>query len=239
MDPSVGPSRTVHRDARSCDSCECLLKKILHRIALGLALPARIRSAIYAIVSRKIISGNQASFEEVSARSLIDHSALMFGLSSRFSQRARGRAAVVSRSSQGMTLQLRRDLSSISDCAFSAAGPKELSMLRGMPTTIARTVCSVTSSAMRSQGSLCDIYRFQRMRQHAEFVTQRNSHASFTRIDSENASSFHLKIPHHKPKLRNNMSFISFDKFGDNLPVTGIVALSSRGRFRRGPADRR
>jgi hypothetical protein len=64
------------------------------------------------------------------------------------------------------------------------------------------------------------------MRQHAEFVTQRNSHASFTRIDSENASSFHLKIPHHKPKLRNNMSFISFDKFGDNLPVTGIVALS-------------
>jgi len=35
-----------------------------------------------------------------------------------------------------------------------------------------------------------------------------------------------LKIPHHKPTLRNNMSSISFDKFVDNLPVTGIVALS-------------
>ena len=42
------------------------------------------------------------------------------------------------------------------------------------------------------------------------------------------ASVFHfqLKIPHHKPTLRNNMSSISYGKFGDTLPMTSIVALS-------------
>ena len=66
------------------------------------------------------------------------------------------------------------------------------------------------------------------MCQHAEIVAYSNSHTSFAWIDSENAPVFHfqLKIPHHKPTLRNNMSSISFDKFVDNLPVTGIVALS-------------
>jgi hypothetical protein len=69
---------------------------------------------------------------------------------------------------------------------------------------------------------------FQRMREHAEIVADRNSHTSFAGINSENTPCFHfqLKIPHHKPRLRNNMSFLSFDKFGDNLPVTGIVAFS-------------
>ena len=68
----------------------------------------------------------------------------------------------------------------------------------------------------------------ERVRQHPEIVADGNSHAGFAGIDSENATDFHfqLKIPHHKPTLRNNMSSISFDKFGDNLPVTGIVALS-------------
>jgi hypothetical protein len=69
---------------------------------------------------------------------------------------------------------------------------------------------------------------FKGMRQHAEVVAYRNPDTGFAWIDSENAPVFHfqLKIPHHKPTLRNNMSSISFDKFVDNLPVTGIVALS-------------
>jgi len=66
------------------------------------------------------------------------------------------------------------------------------------------------------------------MRQHAKIVAQSHSYTGFARIDAENTSGFHfqLKIPHHKPTLRNNMSSISFGKFVDNLPMTGIVALS-------------
>jgi hypothetical protein len=66
------------------------------------------------------------------------------------------------------------------------------------------------------------------MGQHAEVVAHRDSHANVAWIDSENALACHflLKIPHHKPTLRNKMSSISFDKFGDNLPVTGLVAFS-------------
>ncbi len=76
--------------------------------------------------------------------------------------------------------------------------------------------------------TLRNVNGFKRMCQHAEIVADSNSHTGFAGIYSENAPDFHfqLKIPHHKPTLRNIMSSISFDKFGDNLPVTGIVALS-------------
>jgi hypothetical protein len=159
--------------------------------------------------------------------SLIDHGALMFGLSSRFPQCSgrrdscqtlvpRDDAAVEPRSkpiNQGLSLLSRRAQRIIhvarhadNDCVYGI-------LRHQLGDAIARI-------------NLGDVNRFQRMRQDAELVTHSNSHTTFTRIDSENASSFHLKIPHHKPKLRNNMSSISFDKFGDNLPVTGIVALS-------------
>jgi hypothetical protein len=66
------------------------------------------------------------------------------------------------------------------------------------------------------------------MRQQAEIIAYRHSHPNLAGIDSENSPGFHLqlKIPHHKTRFRNKMSSISLDKFGDNLPVTGIVALS-------------
>jgi hypothetical protein len=66
------------------------------------------------------------------------------------------------------------------------------------------------------------------MCQQPEIVADCHSHTSLAKIDAKNASSCHfqLKIPHHKPTLRNNMSSISYGKFGDTLPVTSMIALS-------------
>ncbi len=72
------------------------------------------------------------------------------------------------------------------------------------------------------------INRLERMSQQAKIVAHRHADAGLARINAEKVSVFHfqLKIPHHKPTLRNNMSSISYGKFGDTLPMTGIVALS-------------
>jgi len=68
----------------------------------------------------------------------------------------------------------------------------------------------------------------ERVRQQPEIVAEGHSHPSYAKIDAKNASTCHfqLKIPHHKPTLRNNMSSISYGKLGDNLPVTSLIALS-------------
>ena len=68
---------------------------------------------------------------------------------------------------------------------------------------------------------------FERMSEQPEIVTYRHTRPDVAGINSQNSLDFHfeLKIPHHKPTLRN-MSSISLEKFGDNLPVTGIMALS-------------
>jgi hypothetical protein len=65
-------------------------------------------------------------------------------------------------------------------------------------------------------------------REQPEIVAECHSDSSLAEIDAKNTSTCHfqLKIPHHKPTLRNNMSSISYGKFGDNLPMTGIIALS-------------
>jgi hypothetical protein len=66
------------------------------------------------------------------------------------------------------------------------------------------------------------------MREQPEIVAECHSYPSLARIDTKNAFTCHfrLKIPHHKPTLRNNMSSISYGKFGDNLPATSMIALS-------------
>jgi hypothetical protein len=68
----------------------------------------------------------------------------------------------------------------------------------------------------------------ERMREQSKIVAECHSDPSLARIDAKNASTCHfqLKIPHHKPTLRNNMSSISYGKFGENLPVTSMIALS-------------
>jgi hypothetical protein len=66
------------------------------------------------------------------------------------------------------------------------------------------------------------------MGKHPQFVAQGDPHPHVAGINAEKSFRFHfeLKIPHHKPTVRNIMSSVSLEKFGENLPVTGIIALS-------------
>jgi hypothetical protein len=66
------------------------------------------------------------------------------------------------------------------------------------------------------------------VREHPEVIAQGHAHPGVAGVHTKKSSVFHfeLKIPHHKPTVGNIMSPVSLEKFGENLPVTGIVALS-------------
>ncbi len=118
---------------------------------------------------------------------------------------------------------------SINSRAFSAAGPNEPSIFRGMPDD--NCLDALFTSQLRD--ALAGIAPrhidgLERVREQPEIVAECHSHPSLAEIDAKNTSTCHfqLKIPHHKPTLRNNMSSISYGKFGDSLPVTSMIALS-------------
>jgi len=81
----------------------------------------------------------------------------------------------------------------------------------------------------RDRIGLSDVDGFERVRKHSEVVTKGEADPRLSGVHPEKSFRFHLrlKIQHSNPTLRNtNMPNISVNKFGENLPVTSVVALS-------------